>query len=124
MTSTATVTRPKGIANEIETMKEVLLEAIYEYAADTSGADAIIYDSHAYPYFFIDTNANGASDPGEAIFPNRYDTWTPRLVQATYNYQYASKDPGGFAHNGKYIMELLYDSIQSIGGDLSGMSRP
>ena len=45
-------------------------------------------------------------------------------MQATYNYQYASKDPGGFAHNGKYVMQLLYDSIQSIGGDLSGMSRP
>lgn len=114
----------EGLAGEIETMKEVLLEAIYEYAADTSGVDAIVYDSHAYPYFFIDSNANGASDPGEGIFPNRFVTWTPRLVQATYNYQYASKDPGGFAHNGKYIMELLYDSIQSIGGDLSGMSRP
>ncbi len=79
---------------------------------------------HAYPYFFIDTNANGASDPGEAIFPNAYNTWTPSLLQAAYNYQYAAKDPGGFAHNGQYVLQLLYDSIQSIGGSTSGMVRP
>jgi len=114
----------EGLAGEIETMREVLLEGISEYAAGVDGADAIIYDSHAYPYFFIDTNANGVSDPGEAVFPNAYATWTPRLVQATYNYQFASKDPGGFAHNGKYIMALLYDSIEGIGGDVSGMTRP
>ena len=60
----------EGLALEIETMQEVLLEAIYEYVGGVSGAEAIVYDSHAYPYFFIDTNANGESDPGEAIFPN------------------------------------------------------
>jgi len=114
----------EGIAGEIDTMKEVLLAAIYEYAAGVEGAEAIVYDPHAYPYFFVDTNANGVSDPDEAAFPNRYATWTPRLVQATYNYQYASKDPGGFAHNGAYVLQLLYDSIQSIGGDVSGMVRP
>ena len=105
-------------------MQETLLAAIYEYVGGVSGAEAIVYDSHAYPYFFIDTNANGASDPGEAIFPNRYATWTPKLVQATYNYQYTAKDPGGYAHNGQYVLQLLYDSIQSIGGSTSGMVRP
>jgi hypothetical protein len=114
----------EGLAGEIETMQEILLEAIYEYVGGVSGADAIVYDASAYPYFFIDTNANGASDPGEAIFPNQYATWTPRLVQATYNYQYTAKDPGGFAHNGAYVLQLLYDSIESIGGDVSGMTRP
>ena len=114
----------EGLALEIETMQEVLLEAIYEYVGGVSGAEAIVYDSHAYPYFFIDTNANGESDPGEGIFPNRYATWTPKLVQATYNYQYSAKDPGGFAHNGQYVLQLLYDSIQSIGGSTSGMVRP
>ena len=114
----------EGLAGEIETMQEALLEAIYAYVGGVSGAEAIIYDSHAYPYFFLDTNANGVSDPGEAIFPNRYNTWTPKLIQATYNYQYAAKDPGGFAHNGSYVLQLLYDSIQSIGGSTSGMVRP
>ena len=88
------------------------------------GAEPILYSSAAYPYFFIDTDANGAVDPGEAIFPNRYATWTPRLLQAAYNYQYAAKDPGGFAHNGAYILQLLYDSIDSIGGEVGDLTRP
>src|SRR5262249_36535057 len=37
-----------------------------------------------------------------------------RLLRAAYNYQMASKDPGAFAHNAKYIIELLYDSIQDL----------
>ncbi|MCP5116157.1 MAG: polyheme membrane-associated cytochrome C, partial [bacterium] len=63
-------------------------------------------------------------DPGEGIFPNRYATWTPRLLQAAYNYQYATKDPGGYAHNGAYVLQLLYDSLADIGGDTSAMTRP
>ena len=67
--------------------------------------------SHAYPYFF-----NDAGD--------RYGTWTPRLLRAAYIYQYAQKDPGGFAHNGDYVMQMLYDAIADLGGDVSTMTRP
>jgi hypothetical protein len=35
-----------------------------------------------------------------------------------------SKDPGAFAHNNEYVMQFLYDSINDIGGDVSGMTRP
>ena len=84
----------------------------------------IIYASHNYPYYFIDTNANGAVDEGENIYPNLYVGWTPRLLQAAYNYQYASKDPGAFAHNSKYVIQVLYDSLEDMGRDVSGMTRP
>jgi hypothetical protein len=73
--------------------------------------DPIAYDGAAYPYFF--------NDAGEG-----YATWTPRMLQAAYNYQYATKDPGAFAHNGKYILQVLYDSIENLGGDTGGMTRP
>jgi hypothetical protein len=101
----------EGLAGEIETMEEALLVAMQDYAAETDGVNGITYNAAAYPYFF--------DDAGE-----RYGTWTPRLLQAAYNYQYVAKDPGGFAHNGAYVLQLLYDSIQSIGGDVSGMTRP
>lgn len=114
----------EGLAGEIETMSEVLYAAIQAYAANNPNTAAIIYDSHRYPYFFIDTNENGESDPGEAIFPNAYNTWTPSLLRAAYNYQYAQKDPGGYTHNGLYIIQALYDSINEVGGDTSGMTRP
>jgi hypothetical protein len=114
----------EGIAGEIETMSEALYVALQDYAASIDGAESIVYESHSYPYFFIDTNGNGEADPDEAIFPNRYNTWTPGLLKAAYNYQYASKDPGAFAHNGLYVLQTLYDSIEDVGGDVSGMTRP
>jgi hypothetical protein len=113
----------EGILGEIETLKELLYAEIQAYATDTAGT-AIVYDSHAYPYFFTDTNANGVPDEEEASYGNRYATWTARLVRATYNYQYSQKDPGAFAHNPKYMIQLLYDSLEDIGGDVSGLTRP
>jgi hypothetical protein len=114
----------EGIHGEIDTMRDLLLTQIQAYAASIEGADPIIYDSHAYPYFFIDSDGDGAVSPGEGIYPNRYVTWTPRLLAATYNYQYAQKDTGGYAHGPMYVLQLLYDSFQDLGGDTTGMIRP
>jgi hypothetical protein len=44
-------------------------------------------------------------------------------LKAAYNYQVSVKDPGAFAHNPKYIIELLYDSTQDLGGDVSKLAR-
>ena len=108
---------------EIETMQEVLYAALQDYAASTAGTP-VIYDSHSYPYFFIDTDGNGEVDEGEGIYPNRYNAWTPSLLRAAYNYQYSVKDPGAFTHNPQYVMQVLIDSIDEVGGDTSGMTRP
>jgi hypothetical protein len=114
----------EGLAGEIATMADALYAAMQAYAGATDGVSAIVYDSHAYPYFFTDTNANGEPDPDEANYGNRYATWTPRLLKAAYNYQYAQKDPGAFAHNGKYVIQVLYDGLEDLGADVSGMTRP
>jgi hypothetical protein len=38
------------------------------------------------------------------------------------------KDPGAFAHNGKYVIQFLYDTLSSLGQqvtvDMAGMVRP
>jgi hypothetical protein len=104
----------EGVADEIATLREALYAAIQSYAADVVEVP-IVYDAHSYPYFFLDTNANGDVDPGEAIYPNKYNAWTPRLLRAAYNYQYASKDPGAFAHNAPYVIQILYDSLSDLG---------
>lgn len=111
----------EGIKGEIDTMHEALLIAMQEYAA-ANGAP-IVYDSHAYPYFFADTNGDGVADPEEANYGNQYASWTPRLALAAYNYQYAAKDPGVFAHNGTYMIQVLYDALDDI-GDVGVMTRP
>jgi hypothetical protein len=113
----------EGLYGEVDTMRAGLYAALQAYANEVVGT-GIVYDSHAYPYFFTDTNGNGEPDADEANYGNRYTTWTPTLLKAAYNYQYAQKDPGGFAHNGAYILQLLYDSIEALDGDLAGMTRP
>ncbi|MHC4889303.1 MAG: cytochrome c3 family protein, partial [Planctomycetota bacterium] len=102
----------EGLAGEVDTFHEALYSALQDYGTSVCGT-SIVYDSHSYPYFFIDTNGNGQVDPGEATYSNKYNAWTPRLLQAAYDYQYVMKDPGGFAHNGKYIIQVLYDSLES-----------
>jgi hypothetical protein len=109
----------EGIAGEVEGMQEALYAAMQAYAADTAGTP-ILYNGSRYPYFFADPNGNGEIDEGEGSFAS----WTPRLLRAAYNYQYAQKDPGAFAHNGTYVLQFLYDGIEDLGGDVSGMTRP
>ncbi len=102
----------EGIAGEIESLQAALYAALQAYG--TKAGAPIIYDSHSHPYFFKDTNANGTVDPNEAVSANKYTAWTPRLLRAAYNYQVSLKDPGAFAHNAKYIIQLLFDSIADL----------
>ena len=60
--------------------EDALYAAMQAYAAGNADTAAIVYDAHSYPYWF--------TDEGE-----RYATWTPRLLQAAYIYQYVQKDP-------------------------------
>lgn len=113
----------EGVAQELDSLRDALYAAIQGYAAKTSKA-GLVYDSHNYPYFFTDTNGNGSAEPDEAQYANRYAAWTPKLLKAAYNYQYAAKDPGAFAHNGKYVAQLLYDSLESLGATQERMVRP
>ena len=39
---------------------------------------------------------------------------TPRLLQAAYNYTFVLRDPGAAFHNGRYSLQLLYDSLESL----------
>jgi hypothetical protein len=111
------------ILDEITTMQEALLANIQSYASGTIGT-AIVYSPTSYPYWFIDTNGDGVTDAEEVKSDNGYATWTPTLLRAAYNYQYSQKDPGGFAHNSSYIMQMLYDSTEAAGGDVSKLTRP
>ena len=118
----------EGVAGELATMEEKLFAAIQAYAKDVVKTP-IAYTPDANPYFFIDTNANGKVDGDEGASANRYPNFTPRLLRAAYNYQYAQKDPGLFAHNPDYAAQFLYDSLEDLaaGGvkvDMTGMVRP
>ncbi|MFC1879068.1 hypothetical protein ACFLZW_04070 [Chloroflexota bacterium] len=115
--------RQEGLSQEVRTLETALYGAIQAYANEQVGTP-LIFDAYNSPNFFVDINANGQLDSGEASQDNRYTTWTPRLMQAAYNYLYAIKDPGAYAHNGKYILQVLYDSLADLGGETSGLARP
>lgn len=117
----------EGLAAEVDNQRNRLLAAITAYARTVAGKP-IIYDLESYPYFFVDTNNNGIAEKDKLRFPNRYNAWTPRLLKAAYNYQFVTKDPGAYAHNPTYALELLYDSINDLGSkipaDLGKAVRP
>ncbi len=108
--------------DEIATFEEALFAGIQANA--TEAGTPIAYDSHSHPYWFNDSNGNGTADEDEVNSDNRFASWTPRLLRAAYNYQYFQKDPGDYAHNPYYSMQVLYDSIENIGGDVTSFTRP
>ncbi len=118
----------EGVYYEIEGLRDVLYQAMSSYSAEVTGS-AIGYNAGAYPYFFTDTDANGVVDEAEAVRDNAYASWTGRLTKAAYNYQTSLKDPGAFAHGGKYVIQLLTDSIEDLNSaladpiDISAASR-
>jgi len=99
----------EGIKGEVDTLAEALYAELQTYAAAHGGA--IEYKASAYPYFY---GADGKA----------YATWTPKLVKAAFNYQYSQKDPGVYVHNNKYIIQILIDSIEDLGGNVSTYTRP
>jgi hypothetical protein len=117
-------TKPKA---EVAVFAARLYAAIQAYcaaAADSgsppSGASYCAYNGAAYPYWYKDTNKNGMVDANEST-PMKFDS---RSARAAFNYQYYQKEPGAWAHNNKYIVQILYDSIHDLGGDTTGLTRP
>jgi hypothetical protein len=97
----------EGISREIDSMEQKLLLAITAYTARTEGVEPIVIGSRF---------TNEAGDP--------YSTWTPRLLRAAFNYQYSTLGKGAYAHNPHYTLQLLYDSIEDLGGVTRGLTRP
>lgn len=108
----------EGVYGEIDTMRNALYAAIQAYATDVVGM-SIVYDANAYPYWFADADGNGRINDEEGAFAS----WTPNLLRAAYNYQDSQKDPGAFAHNSSYVLQILFDSTQAVDGDMTGMTR-
>ena len=106
-----------GVSSELANLHNTLGKMVMQYASVVAKAP-IAYHPHNYPYFFEDSNNDGEANDDEAIYPNRYQHWTPRLVKAAYNYQFYAKDPGIWAHNPRYAAQLLIDSTEDLAGQL------
>lgn len=119
----------EGIKYEVVAYQATLYKALQAYAKDVVKV-GIIYNPSAHPYFFQDKNNDRIIDKDEKGARIRYASFTPRLLKAAYNYQYSQKDPGAFAHNGKYVVQAMYDSIEDLNSalptklDISKLVRP
>lgn len=115
-----------GDGNAKETLRAELegLAAQLLAAMQAAATPKICYGTNAFPYWFIDTNGNGSCEPAETTSANGYKPWSPALLKAAYNYQLHHVEPGVWAHNFSYMGQLLYDSIEDVGGNVTGLSRP
>lgn len=102
----------KGIRADIQANAATLMEMVKAYADDVADAP-MIYDGTRYPYFFADANGDGVIDESEGR-PAAYTSWTPRSLRAAYNWKLVTADPGNYAHNPPYMLELLYDSMEDL----------
>ena len=108
----------EGTFHEMVGLHELLYAAIRRYSADVLGEPVCYRD--AKPYWYKTSVGSGVADctDEEAVEGNEYLSFTPRLLRAAYNYHTARQDLGSFAHNPRYVMELLYDSIADLNTQL------
>lgn len=115
----------EGLYYEIQDVMDKAYATLQRYARTVLNRP-IVYNPHTNPYWFFDNNGNGVADADDTT---TYNAFSVRLLKAAYNYQVAQKDPNNFAHNGKYIIQLLYDGIADMNArlavptDLSAMNR-
>lgn len=102
----------EGIAEEIEAVHQMVYAALQDYARQVIGTPLVYADQ--VPYFFVDSDGDGEADEEEIGFNNQYADWTPRLVRTAYNYHFVHQDPGAYVHNGRYVLQLLYDSLTDL----------
>ena len=111
----------ESFRHEIDGMQALLIVQMNAYA-EAIGLTAIMYTPGSYPYWAKASCYQ--SDP--SCVPTAAGTYTfpdAKFMGAAYNYHLA-QDPGAGIHNHTYVIQLLYDSIEDLGGDVSTLIRP
>jgi hypothetical protein len=84
----------------------------------------LVYETTQYPNFFVESNGDAVIDEvdGKAV---AFNAWTPRSLRTAYNWKLVTADPGNYAHNPQYALELLFDSIEDLSDPLgTDMENP
>ena len=73
-----------------------------------------------HPYFLLTRTATGAAPRAETApaATARSRSSRPRLLRAAYNYLFSRTDSGAWAHNPRYAIEVLFDTIQDLNAGL------
>jgi len=103
-----------SVKNEIEGLKTLITQELA--AGKTCGAlvnNQIFYNPAGYPYFFTDTT-----------YTTGVQNWCESQLAAAFNLHFINTEPGVYAHNFRYAVQLLRDSYEDLtGAPLNGV-RP
>lgn len=132
----------QGVYQNYLQMMAKLYTAIQRYSlakGNTSGGTSVICFNEpgaSGQYFFVGSAEGeaGTSCPTTTTWgaAGSSTAFTPRLVRATYNYKFLAQDPGAWAHNPRYVAEIMYDAIRDLNQglapaaqiDMTGWVRP
>jgi hypothetical protein len=103
---------------EIDGLGAKLFTAITTYATTIAGAPICTLDNKWYIV------ADAAVACGTAPNATAYNKFTPRLLKAAFNYQMYQNDVGAWAHNPRYAIEVIYDSIADLNVGLGASFVP
>jgi hypothetical protein len=116
----------ESLRQEIDGLGTTLYAAIRAYATNVAGADICVGDNKAW----LDNGlgggiaGNGICEAGEMPSSgNTYNMFTPRLLKAVYNFLLYQNDAGGWAHNPRYEIEILYDTITDVNAGLPAANK-
>jgi hypothetical protein len=103
-----------------------LAVAIQTYANVVAGQSISWTTSFPGHFYIYGSPAGTVTPPDEwtPVYPsttvvpqvpaNVFTNYTPALVRALYNYQAIYNDPGAWAHNPRYAIEILFDAITDL----------
>jgi hypothetical protein len=100
-----------GLDVEIAGLEAKLYQVIQAYAQNVVGKQVC----QTTP---PDNNLYNYSGTGACSTSKKYSYMTPRLLKAGFNLLFAQADFGGWAHNPRYVIEILYDSITDLNAGL------
>ena len=99
-----------------------LYKGIVNYA-NFKLAKKICYDKGNYPYWFETANADGTCSVADPTMRVAYALFSPRLLRAAFNYNLFVREPGAWAHNPRYVVELAYDGIVDLNNGLTAAQK-
>lgn len=103
--------------DEIDGLKAALSDALNAYAVANT-LPLLAYSPTSRRWFYDPDGDGVVTDTSRG---NRYDDWDGPMMRAAYNYAMAGyRVPGSWAHNSLYVAQLLVDSIEDLGTDVSG----
>jgi hypothetical protein len=92
----------ESVKQEIDGVAAQLYTVMQAYAVANGGT--ITY-TDAYPYYTVSTNG-----------------WSSRLMRAAANYKWYKAEPGAWAHNPRYVVEVLFDSIADLNAGITALA--